>query len=171
MADKKVLFVIAFEGFRDEEYIRPKQILEQKGVTVVTASTQMGTASGKLGMQVPVDILYTKADLDEYHGLIFIGGPGSPGYWEDAAAHLMLRGAASSGKLVAGICSACVTLAKSGVLTDRRATVWAGDASILKPLVGQYTAATCEEDGLFITANGPDAAEEFGEKLALRLGN
>lgn len=163
--EKKVLAVIAFRGFRDEEYAVPKQLLEKAGFRVVTVSTERGTATGKLGMTAAVDMLYTEAAAEDYAAVVFVGGPGSPGYWDDPAAHAFVRKMAAAGKVVAAICSACVTLAKAGVLQGRRATVWPGDGEVLRPLVGEYTAAVCERDGNFLTANGPAAAGRFGETL------
>ena len=169
MSDKDVLFVIAYEGFRDEEYAEPKAILEQAGYRVVTASTSSGTATGKLGMKATVDLEYRGQSATDYAAVVFIGGPGSPGYWEDDEAHRLLREAVGAEKVVGGICSAGVTLARAGVLRKKRATVWPGDADIFSPLVGEYTAASCERDGLVVTANGPGAADEFGRALAAVL--
>lgn len=163
--EKKVLAVIAFRGFRDEEYDVPKKSLEAAGFRVVTASTERGTASGKLGMSATVDILHTEAVADDYAAVVFVGGPGSPGYWDDPVAHDLIKRMAAAGKVVAAICSACVTLARAGVLAGRRATVWPGDGELLRPLVGEYTAAECERDGNFLTGNGPGAAKRFGETL------
>jgi protease I len=167
---KKVLFVIAFQGFRDEEYAEPKRILEGHGVGIVTASTAVGTATGKLGLETPVDVPYGDQQAVDYDAVVFIGGPGSPCYWEDPAAHRLLRDAAAAGKIIGGICSAALTLAKAGILSGKRATVWSGDAEAFRPLVGKYTAAECEIDGNCITANGPGAADAFGMALAEALG-
>jgi len=161
----RILFVIAFQWFRDEEYAAPKAMLEEAGFQVITASTAVGTAIGKFGMETTVDIEYSDASAADYEAIVFIGGPGSPGYWDDPVAHRLLRSAAASDKIVAGICSGCVTLAKAGVLKNRRATVWPGDADVFRPLVGKYTASACERDGLFVTAHGPDAADQFGRAL------
>lgn len=169
MGSKEILFVIAFEGFRDEEYAEPKSILEKAGYRVITASTGTGTAHGKLGMKASVDLEYRGQSASDYAAVVFIGGPGSPGFWEDDEAHRLLREAVGAERVIGGICSASVTLAKAGVLRKKKATVWPGDADVFAPLVGEYTAASCECDGLVVTANGPGAAEEFGRTLAAIL--
>jgi len=163
--EKDILFVIAFDGFRDEEYAEPKAVLEKAGYRVVTASTMIGVATGKLGMRVTVDLEYRGLSAVDYGAIVFIGGPGSPGYWEDDEAHRLLREAAGAEIVIGGICSASVTLAKAGVLRNKRATVWPGNADEFEPLVGNYTAASCERDGLVVTANGPGAADAFGRGL------
>ena len=171
MSEKNILFVIAYRGFRDEEYKEPKIILENEGCKITTASLEIGTAQGKLGMETQVDILYNKADPSDYDAIVFIGGPGSPIYWNDPDAHNLLVDAAQQNKVVAGICSACVTLAKSEVLKGKNATVFPGDTKELQPLVGKYTAADCEVDGRFITANGPGAAQKFAKAILDALNN
>jgi len=165
----RILFIIAREGFRDEEYDIPRRRLEREGHTVVTASTAIGRATGKLGMPAEVEIALPDVEIGEYAGVACIGGPGSPQFWDDHLVHDLLRQAGRLGLVVAGICSAAVTLARSGVLASRRATVWPGDGEIFAPLVGEYTAARCEVDGKFITADGPAAAEAFAEALCTAL--
>lgn len=169
MSNKKVLFVIAFEGFRDEEYAEPKRILTDNGIQVVTASTGSGTARGKLGMEATVDCTYDTQRASDYDAVVFIGGPGSPGYWDDPKAHALLQDAAAAGKVIGSICSAGVTLAKAGVLRDKRATVWAGDGDVFRPLVGEYTEAAVEVDGRCVTGNGPRSAQDFGQALLKAL--
>jgi protease I len=63
-----------------------------------------------------------------------------------------------------------VILAKAGVLKEKRATVWSspldrGPVRILKENGAIYEDKDVVQDGKIITANGPGAAEEFGQKL------
>jgi len=165
----RVAFIIAKQGFRDEEYAVPRDRLESAGHSVVTASTATGPATGKLGMEVQVDLALPDLDVHDYVAVVCIGGPGSPQFWDDHLVHDIVREALREGLVVAGICSAAVTLAKAGVLAGRRATVWPGDGEIFAPLVGTYTASECEVDGRCITANGPNAAAAFGASLVAAL--
>lgn len=166
----KILFIIAKEGFRDEEYDIPQRALTAAGHSVITASTATGQATGKLGMITQIDLALPDVDVEDYAALVCIGGPGSPQFWDDHLVHDLLRQAVRANKVVAAICSAGVTLARAGVLAGRRATVWPGDAELLAPLVGKYTAAQCEVDGKFVTADGPTAAQAFAETLITSLG-
>ena len=97
--------------------------------------------------------------------MVFIGGSGSIEYWDDPLAHKLLKDAVLSGKIVAGICAAAVTLAKSGILKGKRATVFPGDSQELINNGVNYTAAPLEKDGNIITADGPRAAKAFGEEI------
>ena len=166
---KKVVMIIPHEGFRDEELLEPKAVLEDKGIEVKVASTSLASARGKLGALVKPDILFKDIKLADFDAVVFIGGPGSVGYWDDPSAHTILQEADSSGKIIGGICSAAVTLAKSGILKNRKATVFPGDAKELTDREVNYTGASLERDGNIITASGPLAAKVFGEELLRAL--
>ena len=158
--------IIPADKFRDEELFEPKAVLEQNGISVTVASTTTDYAFGKLGAKLKPDILIDGVSADDFDAVIFIGGPGSPVYWDSPAAHKLLRQAYDAGKIVAGICSASVTLARSGILNGRRATVNGGDTEEIKKFGAEYTGRPVEIDGKIITASGPLAAKEFGRELA-----
>lgn len=162
---KSVVMVIAHQSFRDEELLEPKAVLEKNNIRVKIASTELSPARGKLGVLVKPDILFKDIDLADFDALVFIGGSGSIEYWDDPLAHKLLKDAVLSGKIVAGICAAAVTLAKSGILKGKRATVFPGDSQELINNGVNYTAAPLEKDGNIITADGPRAAKAFGEEI------
>lgn len=163
---KKAAFIIAEQNFRDEEYKVPKEVLENKGIKVVTASTTTGECVGKLGMKVTPDVLVKDLDPAEYDAVIFVGGGGSEQYFNDATAHELAKSAYAQGKIVGAICIAPVILANAGLLEGKTATVFPDGAPVLKEKGANYTGKSVEVDGRIITGNGPDAAQEFGEKLA-----
>jgi len=113
--------------------------------------------------------LFTDINLADFDALVFIGGPGSVKYWDDPLAHKLLKDALLSGKIVAGICAAGVTLAKSGILKGKRATVFPGDAKELINRGVNYTAAPFEKDGNILTADGPRSAKVFGAEIVKAL--
>jgi len=167
---KKVVMVISHEGFRDEELLNTKEALEAKGINVLVASTDLSEAKGKLGAKIKPDILYNDINIADFDAIVFVGGPGSLKFWQDPVAHNLLKEGYTSGKIVAGICSAVVTLAKSGILKNKKATVFPGDSRELVASGINYTAKPLERDGNIITANGPLAARDFGEEIAKALG-
>ena len=166
---KNVVMVIAHKGFRDEELLEPKEVLENNKIKVKIASTELIQAQGKLGALIKPDILLKDINLADFDALVFIGGPGSLGYWDDPLAHKLLNDAVISGKVIGGICSAVVTLAKSGILKGKNATVFPDDAQELINNGVNYTAASIEIDGNIITAVGPQAAKDFGEEIVRAL--
>jgi len=166
---KKVVMVIAHEGFRDEELLHPKEVLENNGVEVKIASTEVSEALGKLGAKVKPDMLYSDIKISDIDALVFIGGPGSVYYWDDPIAHRLLNQVVKSGKIAAGICSGAATLAKAGILKNKRSTVFIGNVKELIDNGANYTAKAVEHDQNIITANGPLAAKDFGNEILKAL--
>jgi len=157
--------IIAQKEFRDEEYFVPKRILEDAGVKVVTASINAGSALGKLGGEAQVDISINSADIDDYHGIVFIGGGGAEVYFENETAHALAREARDEGKIVAAICIAPSILANAGILIGKHATAYQSQKKNLEDKGALWTGIDLEVDGRIITANGPDAAKKFGEVI------
>lgn len=169
---KTVALVIAEQIFRDEEYEKPKEILEGKGIRVLTASTTLVKAFGKLGMVVKPDILVKDLRDQELDALIFIGGGGSSQYFNDETAHNVAKLFNKPGKVVGAICIAPVILANAGLLKGRKATVFPDGKDALKAGGAAYTGGQVEIDrsqpnqATVITGCGPEAATVFGEALA-----
>lgn len=161
----KALMIIAYEQFRDEEYLEPKSVLVGNGIDITTASWDLGTAIGKSGIQAEVDITIDEVDTNKYDAIIYIGGPGSKRYWDNLAAHRIAKEGIEYNKVLAAICSASITLARAGVLKDKKATCYKGDVEELKREGAIYTGNPLEQDGLIITADGPGSATSFGIRI------
>jgi protease I len=166
---KSVLFIIAHKDFRDEEYLKPRQILEAKGANIFVASSSLEVARGMLGAEVKPDILLDEVNVGDYDAFIFVGGVGAREYWDDERAHEIARKAIEEGKILAAICIAPTTLARAGVLDGKRATAFPSEAKELKARGATFTGKAVERDGLIITAKGPEAAVSFGEEIARAL--
>jgi protease I len=168
---KTVALVIAEQIFRDEEYEKPKEILEEKGIRVLTASTTLGKAFGKLGMVVKPDILIKDLRDQALDALIFIGGGGSSQYFNDVTAHETAKFFNQPGKVIGAICIAPVILANAGLLKGRKATVFPDGKDALKAGGATYTGSQVEIDrsqpkqATVITGCGPEASTAFGEAL------
>jgi protease I len=165
MGMKKVVFIIASRNFRDEELLEPKKVLEDAGVRVVLASSSLDTAVGMLGARVKPDILLKDVRVDEYDGVVFVGGSGASEYWNDPTAHAIAKEALEKNKLLGAICIAPVTLARAGLLKGKKATVFDSEVDKLKEAGAVYTGSGVERDGKIVTGRGPTYAREFGETL------
>ena len=169
LTGKRAVMIIAQEGFRDEELSEPKAVLQKAGVRVDVASTTTKQAKGKLGAIVIPDKLVSDINTADYDAIVFIGGPGCRQYWYDKTAHKIAKEAVASGKITAAICSAGVTLANAGVLMGKKATVFPGDRQALIDMGADYTGKAVEVDGNIVTADGPESATAFGEKIVEKL--
>ena len=168
-APKKALMIIPFQGFRDEEYIEPKAVFDQAGISVTTASTKTGIATGKLGATAAVDISLKDVKVSDYAAVVFIGGPGSYDYFTNKTALKIAQDTVKVGKVLAGICAASAILAYAGVLKGVKAACFSGVADILKQEGANYSDSGFEVDGKIITADGPAHTQDFGNAIVKAL--
>ncbi len=166
---KKAVMIIAQNGFKDEELFQPKEILERSGIQVQVASTSLDPAKSVAGVSFQPQLLVKDINVGDFDAVIFVGGAGATQYWNDPVAHKIARDTYNGGRIIAAICVAPVTLAKSGILKGKRATVWAADSGQLLVAGAKHSTNNVEKDGKIITAAGPFAAREFGEELAKEI--
>ena len=172
--NKKVAMIIAFTDFKDEEYFVPKEVLEKAGVEITTVSNSKGTTQGISGGQATVNISLDELRIADYDGIVFIGGPGCLKNLDNRTSYQVAQEVIRQDRVLAAICISPVILAKAGVLKDKKATVWSSalDKGPIKTL--QENGAIYQEedvviDNKIITANGPTAAEKFGQAIVNAL--
>ena len=168
--------VVALKNFQDEEYFVPKEILEKSGFSIDTTSTEKGIAIGSQGSEAIIHVGLDEINFENYKAIIFCGGSGMANELDNQNFHKLARDFYENNKVVAAICVAPVLLAKAGILEGKKAIVWSSalDKSFIKIL--EENGAIYEEglviiDNKIITANGPDAAEEFGKAIKELLSN
>jgi len=166
---KRVGFIIAFRGFKDEEYLKPKSILESGGVEIETFSNKKGVAIGAEGEGVMVKGL-DNLDVSDFHAIVFVGGPGALDNLDNEKSYTIAKETLAQNKILAAICISPIILAKAGILENKRATVWTSSLNkkprqILKGNDAIFIDKDVVVDGNIITANGPSAAKNFGQKI------
>ena len=166
---KKVVMIIAPSNFRDEELFVTKKVLENKGIEVKVASVKKTSIRGMLGGSINPDLKLDEVNLDEFDGVIFVGGIGAQFYWGYEPALKLAQEAFRKGKVIGAICIAPVILANAGILKDKKATVWPSEARRIKAKDAVYIKTSVVKDGNIITASGPQAAEKFGKMIAQAL--
>jgi protease I len=165
---KKVVFVVASEGYQPVEYNLPKKLLEQADITVLTASNKLAPAIAKDGSTTPVDYLIKNIPIDAINGLFIVGGPGTMENINIPDLHRVLKEAAIKKKKIGAICIAPRILAQAGILTNKQATGWDEDnelTGIFKKYNVHYKQQDVVRDENIITATGPEAAREYGEQI------
>ncbi|MGB9726528.1 MAG: DJ-1/PfpI family protein [Minisyncoccia bacterium] len=170
LMNKKILMVIAFKNFRDEEYFIPKEILEKNGFIIETTSNKKGLALGADGGEVEILKSTQEININNYEGIIFVGGSGMAEELDNLEFQKLAQEFYKQNKLVSAICIAPALLAKAKVLENKKATVWASimDKSAIKILEENgaiYQNQKVIRDKNIITANGPQAAEEFAKEI------
>lgn len=169
----KVLFIVAHEGFQPIEYSDPKEILQDGGVEVFTASNLPGTAKAAYGGEdVSVDLLVRDIKVADYDGIFFIGGPGALENLDNEESYDLAKKMSNGGKLWGAICISPRILAHAGVLKNKKVTGWDDDdelGQILTDVGAQYIHEAVVVDKKLITASGPRAAAEWGRKILENL--
>lgn len=168
-ASGKILMVVASRGFRDEEYLKPREVFEKDGLKVVVASSVSGMIRGALGTWIKSDEIISKVRPREFDAVVFVGGNGAQEYLNDRIAHRICRESVENGKVLGAICIAPSILANAGVLYGRRATCYVSEKENLIRKGAIYTEEKVVEDDLIITASGPDVATQFGERVLAKI--
>ncbi len=167
---KTALLVIAQNGYQDHELAGTQNALLHAGFEVTIASTDEGTCIGKFGGIEEALLSVREVDAAAYDVLAFIGGPGAGAFKDDPAMLDLIKRRVAAGTLLGAICIAPTALAAAGVLKGKSATTWddgqGTQVRLLQAAGAIYTGDSVTTDGMIITANGPDAAEEFGRALA-----
>lgn len=165
----KIALFIAFNGFRDEEYVEPKKVLEAAGHKVTTVSTAKGEARGKFRVTAQVDKTIDEISPADYDALALVGGPGALEQLDNPKVHALFKKAAELGKIYAAICISPVVLAHAGLLKGKTVTCWPDGAPELQKAGASYTGSELEIDGKLITASGPVPARRYGQAIAEAL--
>lgn len=166
---KSAVFIIASSDFRDEEYQKPKEILEKSGIKVITASSKTGIIKGMLGLEADARLFLHDIKVQDYDAVIFVGGAGAEEYFNDQTAHKIATDAVSQNKILGAICIAPVTLSNAGILKNKKATCFYSYRPHLKSSGAILQDKPVVSDGNIITAEGPNAAKEFGEELLKKI--
>lgn len=166
----RIAMIIAFKGFRDEEYFTPRKIFEDAGAEVKVVSDDMGIAMGADGGDALVNIKLGELKVLDFDAIVFIGGPGVPTRLDNDYSYIIAKQAVQSNKVLAAICITPAILAKAGVLRGKKATVWTNVANkepekVLKENDAIYQDQDVVQDGNIITCKGVEAAEQFARKV------
>lgn len=177
---KKVLLIVANEGFQATEYFETKKVLESAGFKVFTASdrpenikTDRFQATAHDGSVVEVDMPLEAVFVDDYDAIFVIGGPKALEHLDNYEVYRIVQDANAVEDVVfGGICIAPRILANAGVLNGRKATGWDGDGElqhVFDESETLYVKTHVVVDRNLITAIGPSAAKEFGEAIVQTL--
>jgi protease I len=166
--DNKVALIIASVGYQQVEYSVPKHIIEAAGIGVETVSDKPGIATAKDTSTTTVDVTLNELDVTQYKAILFIGGPGALEHLDNEASYKIIQDAIKLRKIVGAICVSTRILAKADALDGKKATGWDGDDQLEKIYVEHGATLLAKNvviDGNIITADGPDAEQEFGQAI------
>jgi protease I len=168
----RVLYVIAPQHFRDEEFLEPRKALEDEGANITVASLGTEVAKGMLGLEVRPDISLDQARSQDYQVIVVAGGSGTQHYlWGNDELHAILHDFSREGKVIAAICLAPAILAEANLLEGVSATVYPSEEAKKKMIAGHahYLDQPIVKAGLIVTGRDPQAANAFGKAVVETL--
>lgn len=168
---KTILMVIAQEEYRDEELNTPKELFLKENAKITIACNSTKEAKGMLEGKTRPDIAIKDAK-NEYDALVIVGGLGSKSYlWDNKELKSLVQKMNKDKKVIAAICLSPVVLARAAILKDKEATVY--DTEETKSEFKKYKVIYKDKDVVvsdnIITANGPDASEDFAKEIVKAL--
>ena len=160
-----MIYVFFAEGSEEIEFVTITDLLRRAELEVESVSiTDSRHVMGAHGIEITADITFEQCDFEKCSMIVLPGGmPGT----RNMAAHKPLveaiRDFYHKGKNVAAICAAPMVLARSGILTGKRATIYPGMESCLGDAVIEDERVV--KDSNIITSMGPGTAMEFALEL------
>jgi len=169
----KALLVIAFRNFQDWEFLKTKEVLEKNKIDCDAVSTQKGLAKGTFGAEFKVSKILEEINSKDYDCIIFVGGSGTPSIRASKYSIKLAETFFKEKKVIGAVCWAPTILAKSGILKNKKATVWLGfdeeynqnTDKVLEQYGADFVSKDLVVDGNIITAEGPSTAEKFAEAI------
>jgi len=159
------LIFLPKKDFNEEEFTIVRKRLLKAGKQVFITSDDYLVCSGSKGMKVKSDTSFYNVNVNNFEAIILIGGTGSRNYWKNEPLHKIIKKFFDSKKVVAAICSSPVTLAKAGILQNKKATCYSEDKMELINAGIDYQDKYVVLDGNVVTANDSRSALQFTEAV------
>jgi protease I len=165
---RSVLVYLPQQLFNEQEFEPALRSISLAGVETRLVAADSGVAVSMSQLVVRLDLALRDVNVADFAGLVLIGGSGAAIYWDDTLLQARCREFANSGKIVAAIGIAPVTLARAGVLKGRKATVFRDRATIdwLRQAGAEFRFNGLVADRNIITAASSEQAHAFGSAVA-----
>ena len=172
-SDRPVLIFLPQQLFSGEEFEPALGRMSRAGIETRIATPDTGVAVSMTRVVVQPDLALPDVKTEDYAGLVLIGGSGAALYWSDSLLLTRCREFAESGRVVAAIGIAPITLARAGVLKGRKATVFHERSAInwLKEGGAKFSFRQLVADRNIITAASAEQARAFGQAVAAAVVN
>ncbi len=128
----------------------------------------LATTSGLVSARMSLLPFIDAVNPDDYDGIFIIGGPGALDCLDNSTTYSIMQKIAARNKPFGAICISPRILAHAGLLKDKKATCWNGNRQVeelFKKHEISYVNQPVVIDGTIITANGPQAATDFGKTI------
>ena len=164
-AKNSFLIFLPKKDFNEEEFTIVRRRLLKAGKQVFITSDDHSACTGSKGMKIKSDTSFYNINVNNFSTLILIGGTGSKVYWKNESLHKIIKNFFDSKKIIAAICSSPITLAKAGILQNKKATCYSEDKMELINAGIDYQDKNVVVDGNIVTANESRSALQFAEAI------
>ena len=159
-----MIYVFFAHGFEEIEAVTVIDVLRRAELEVAAVGVGSKTITGAHGLTVHCDISDRQVDIRKLEMVVLPGGlPGTLNLEKSQVVSAVLDHAAANDAWIAAICAAPSILGHKGLLDGKKATCAPGWEEQLGE--ANHTAASVEQDGKIITANGAGSAMAFALKL------
>ncbi|MCW8803058.1 MAG: DJ-1/PfpI family protein [Ignavibacteriaceae bacterium] len=164
-AQNSYLIFLPKKDFNEEEFTIIKKRLLKAGKQVFITSDDHLVCSGSKGMKVKSDTSFYNVNVNNFIAFILIGGSGSKAYWKNDSLHKIVKKFFDAKKVIAAICSSPITLAKAGILQNKKATCYTEDKMELINHGIDYQDKNVVIDGNIVTSDNSRSALQFAEAV------
>ena len=159
-----MVYMFLAEGFEEVEAMAPLDILRRGGVEIKTVGITGEYVKGAHDITIKSDIFPDAVDMNNCEAVILPGGGlGTDNLDASDFVKNCVKIASQKGLLICAICAAPSVLGKMGLLAGKKATCYPGFEEFLDG--AEYTAASVEKSGNYITSNGMGSAYKFGFEI------
>jgi len=151
------------------EFLAVKNKFLEAGLKFLVAADSNNLCRSDRSIVVCKDIGFQNVHINNFESIIFIGGESVKEYWHNHLLHNILIKANSKGLLIAAICNSVFILGAAGVLKNKNCTFYSKSINELKSFGAIVSKENLVVDANIITANGPEAADEFANQISLYL--
>lgn len=159
------LIFLPKKDFNEEEFNIVRKRLLKIDKNIFITSDDHSVCTGSKGMKVKSDTSFYNMNVNNFSALILIGGTGSRNYWKNESLHKIIKKFYDNKKVIAAICSSPITLAKAGILQNRKATCFSEDSAELINAGINYQDKNIVVDGNIVTANDSKSSLQFAEAV------
>ena len=159
------LIFLPKKDFNEEEFTIVRKRLLKADKQVFITSDDHSVCSGSKGMKVKSDTSFYNVNVNNFGAFILIGGSGSRAYWKNESLHKIIKKFFVAKKVIAAICSSPITLAKAGILQNKKATCYSEDKMELINSGIDYQDKNVVVDGNIVTADNSRSALQFAEAV------
>ena len=159
------LIFLPKKDFNEEEFTIVRKRLQKASKQIFITSDDHSACTGSKGMKVKSDTSFYNVNINNFEVLILIGGIGSKSYWKNEVLHKIIKKFFEAKKVIAAICSSPVTLAKAGILQNKKATCYSEDKMELINAGIDYQDRNVVVDGNVVTANDSRSTLQFTEAV------